>query len=342
METNNGISIRIPSSCKNAEGLMKLGELEFEISPKSSSMFGNIMSESYNTEEGFSCFLQGAYYCKSITDNTPLYNTVEKSRSIDIKNKMENIFIYFESNDARLKISNKYYCKGICTSRNYLSNQVLFKITDPNVFKYCQNWTEYPSLTTDSVEINIGAIKHRPIGAAYGMSGNFDGCTFSSGFNGTTELKGVNGEIKIGGGGNTVDLSGDFLAIMSSDTPRYPTSLFLKSPNVGGDFSYFNRETLQLGIGSSGKCEVVFGDGNFSVSRILKIYSDNITLPMLNKIIDKTIECTLNKDFIFEIYSDKLDIESIKVDSDLYNKLKQILSMTNQYVSINGYKIPRT
>lgn len=347
-----GITVKVPSKCTNTDGLIKVGELNITVKPQDN--INNIAGfTTQATDDNVTIILdENSYFCKSITDSTPLNTSEDLSREIILsKTSAKSYFIFFKSESSNIKVSNKYKWSGIGADRNYMNRGIIIANNDSNIFKYCNDMIAFPEKS--EIPINHNNISRKVIIAGSCLtSGNYEGFTFGmpdeTNFkvhNGSISIEGVSGNINILRYFNYLTLKGDFTYNFPSDGTLIAGSLHLISPNIYGDISHSISKKEHLYIGDINNiCHVSFGNSETfkGITIGLRIYSDNLDLNSLKRLIDIELSCGVRSNFTLDIYSTLFSIDEVKKDTDLYNNLLSLSKLTSQGVKINNYIIPKS
>lgn len=331
--------------------LPKLGEVRLPIKPADTEggigYFRVVVIEGETVTFTLSA---DAYFCTSITDNTPVSTTKEASRNLELS-ASTNVYIAFDADAASLLIGNKYGLRGLATYQNLYPNHekvVKYDISLSDL-KFLQNWVNFTAPVTE-YKFGIQELPLKTLGCCLqGAFSNKDltGCNIGSpDYNRcAVQLTSITGDI-VSVQGYVINLSGTYSCSLADLTVNGQTYT-LNSKNVEGDYSDIDITqadnnvctTIQLGSASN-HCKVVCADtATFIPKTKLYIYSDYLTLAHVRNICAAMANAgnTACKDI--RIVSSLVTAADVKADSTIQGYITAGLAKGLTTFTVNGTSV---
>lgn len=326
---NNCLVTKLKSSVTD-NNLLKLGELILTLKPKKERVtHGRVVMGS---EDNYITILKGGYFCKKLSDTTPINGTIEESLTMTTSDKFA---LYFTDDEIQLNIKNKYTFKGIgLTYYDYnllggiseTSNNIVYDIKEP---EFCPNWVLFSNITKPI------DLKNKIINAliAY-INIDLDGASLQGNNvpGGSVRLTKVTGNIKKISN-VSVHLEGDFGVDIANCS--YEGSCFMVSPNVYGNINdkYYRWMANNVILGSKDiytrvTCSEPITKQLVQPNRTLTVSSSEFTLNHIKNLINFPQVADV------KIYTPLVTIEEVNADSVVMTKIESLKSAGGK-ISIN-------
>lgn len=321
----------------------KLGEVTIKIAPNTegSEHFAYIYTRFSKASK--LTLDEGAYFCTSLTDDTPLNGTKDASREVNVSKDTNSMYyVYFDEEEANIKLSDKYSWYGFARNASIVggAKKAWYVLYNLDNIKYMPALEAFTAPLTEPLTNPQDLVKKQIVSSDYYFEGNFEGFTFgsSSSFIAATRLKNVSGAVSfIPSSSLELNLTGDFTCSVSNNNAKEP-QLYLYSTGVTGDIGTWTKIPTYSSLGDDDhRCSVVCNSvPNITSSDkgdTLQIYSNAITQTMLSNLVTNVLATTL-----LRVHSNQLDVETIQADSALMAKIEAVKT-AGCIVRINNVKM---
>jgi hypothetical protein len=302
----------------NDDSFVKLGEIRIKIAPNSSvaGKYAYIHTRSVKSQQ--LKLSDGAYFCTSLTDNTPVNTTKDASRTASLTaNTAATHYVYFDDDYAYLTATDKYSIEGFGYTTISGSKSTWFILYDLDDVKYLTNWCRFTAPLTQALTTPQQLPSKKIITAYNYIEGDLTGFTLGDSSAGAyVRLTNVSGTLTALSMPNdtSVNMTGTFACDISG-LAVHPLMMYLYSPNVSGDIGSWTDRPSYADFGTaSAPCSVVCNSAptiSRGVSELLKIYSNSITKAMFANLVTNRITKA------YQIYSTQLDVAEIQADTDI-------------------------
>lgn len=286
---------------------------------------------------------EGAYFCTSLTDDTPLNGTKGASREVTVPMDTKSFYyVYFDEEYANIKISDKYSWHGFARNSSTVgsSKKTWYVKYDLANIKYLTKMEAFTAPLTSPITNPQDLVGKKVVSADGYIEGNCDGFTFGSetSFIASIRLTNISGAISfVKNSSLEISMEGDYTCSVSNNNAK-EAQLYLHSTGVTGDIGTWTKAPSYGNLGNaSNYCSVVCNSApNIASSdrgNTLYIYSNSITEAMLSNLVTNLIVTAQ-----LRVFSSQLDASVIAEDSTIMGKIDAIKE-AGCSVYINGTKM---
>lgn len=317
----------------------KVGGLNLRITPNADQDAHYAYIYTWSEKSQDISLSDGAYFCTSLTDSTPVNTTKAASREAHlVTSTRTTLFVYFDDEEAYLTIQDKYILHGIGINSAQGGKRKWYVKYDLDRIKYLTKWEAFTAPINMVIDTPQELPMKKIFSSEYHLTGNLNGFTIGdASVTQPINLRDVSGAITLNIiASASITIYGHDCTCSVSDISAQATTLYLESNGISGDIGTWTKVPLYCRLGAdNNRCSVTCTTVPTVTAKAtnLEIYSNSINKAGFTNLVTNQLATTL-----LRVNSTSLDVAELVADTDIMD-LVAAIKQAGCSVWVNGTKI---